>query len=42
MQEVRKKCQETCMDEQGTSGKTQTKKGSTEWVEAEIGNMREI
>jgi len=36
-EEIRQKCQEACMDEQGGPGQTQTQKGNIQRVEARMG-----
>lgn len=38
-QEIRQKCWEARMKDQGTSGQTKTQKGSIQRVEARMGNM---
>ncbi|GAB0205450.1 hypothetical protein GRJ2_003010600 [Grus japonensis] len=38
-EEVRQKCQEACVDEQGAPGQSQTKKGSLQRVEARAGSL---
>jgi len=38
-EEVRQKCQEACMGEQGAPGQTQTQKGSLQRVEARTGSL---
>ncbi|GAB0182327.1 hypothetical protein GRJ2_000698000 [Grus japonensis] len=39
-EEVKQKCQEACMDEQGAPGQAQTKKGSLQRVEASLGGIQ--
>jgi len=40
--EVRQKCQEVCMDEQGAPGQTQAQKGSLQRVETRTGSLEGI